>query len=140
MLFIFLRIQVSFWCSLRFSPPHPLKVMVIQTCERIEIWFLFWIIHYRASRELWNMCHGYAWDLGIWGVVLKHMVERSQLQTGGQGRLRTQRRGLRYIKSKFKCCEHQDVDQNGRQGLPPSEDSNVPSSLVRLIMGMKQCM
>lgn len=47
---------------------------------------------------------------------------------------------LTIIKSKFKCCEHQDVDQNGRQGLPPSEDSNVPSSLVRLIMGMKQCM
>lgn len=37
MLFIFLRIQVSFRCSLRFSPPHPLKVMVIQTCENRDM-------------------------------------------------------------------------------------------------------
>ena len=52
---------------------------------------------------------------------------------------KSKRSGLQYIKSKLKCSEHQDVDQNGMQGLFPSEVSNVPSSFVRMTMGMKQC-
>lgn len=94
MLFIFLRIPSFIPVFFKIRPTPPPKVMVIQTYERIEIWFLFWVIRYRASRELWNMCHGYAWELGIWGVVPKHMVERSQPQTRGQGRLRPERRSL----------------------------------------------
>ena len=83
----------------------------------------------RVPDELWTEVRDIVQETGIKTIPWK----RKEMQ-------KSKRSGLQYIKSKLKCSEHQDVDQNGRQGLFPSEVSNVPSSFVRLTMGMKQCM